>query len=80
MHDCPQVIITDKKVLVPLIEKNIEDNCLSNATARELEWGAPGYMEVVRRLAAPKVDIVIAADCVYPDQVNLTKKAARIQS
>mgnify|MGYP001806810964 CR=1 FL=1 len=36
--------------------------------ADELEWGAPGADERVRRLAALKPDLVLAADCCYIDQ------------
>lgn len=32
-----------------------------------LEWGAPGYMDVVASLASAGVDLVVATDCVYID-------------
>jgi hypothetical protein len=36
--------------------------------ADELEWGAPGADDRVRRLAALKPHLVLAADCCYIDQ------------
>jgi hypothetical protein len=38
------------------------------AQADELEWGAPGADERVRRLANLKPDMLLAADCCYIDQ------------
>lgn len=39
------------------------------AEAGILHWGAPGWMDGVRLLAAPPgVDLVLAADCCYIDQ------------
>ncbi len=33
-----------------------------------LQWGAPGFMDVVRQLAGRRpVDWVVATDCTYPD-------------
>lgn len=44
---------------------------------RELEWGAPGYEQVVGKLAAQApVDWVIAADCTYIDNVGAKRLPA----
>ncbi|KAI8470255.1 MAG: putative methyltransferase-domain-containing protein [Monoraphidium minutum] len=74
-----QVVITDKDVVLPLIQENIELNglphtpggskhCGGSAVAEELEWGREGYLEHVAALAASPVDLVIAADITYVDQ------------
>eukprot|EP00878_Enallax_costatus_P045544 GHUV01054954.1.p1 GENE.GHUV01054954.1~~GHUV01054954.1.p1 ORF type:complete len:230 (+),score=59.48 GHUV01054954.1:259-948(+) len=71
------VTITDIAKVLPLIRENIHLNglthtptttCSGSAEADELEWGAPGYEAVVRRLAGKKPHLVIAADCCYIDQ------------
>uniref|UniRef100_A0A383VXQ9 FAM86 N-terminal domain-containing protein n=1 Tax=Tetradesmus obliquus TaxID=3088 RepID=A0A383VXQ9_TETOB len=72
-----RVVITDKAVVVPLISENIALNgightptpsCSGTAEAEALEWGAPGYEDVVRTLASRKPELVLAADCCYIDQ------------
>lgn len=41
-----------------------------SARVAELEWGSPGYMERVASLAHPALDFVVAADCMYIDNVS----------
>lgn len=41
---------------------------MADMQVEALEWGVPGYLEVVDRLAARPVDWVLAADCCYIDQ------------
>eukprot|EP00775_Hariotina_reticulata_P013046 gene13044-13173_t len=72
-----RVIITDKAVVLPLIQENIILNAISSqpsstcpgaATAEELEWGADGFEDRVRQLASHKPELILAADCCYIDQ------------
>lgn len=61
--------------------ENVDHNQLSRlqrkghasgwAEVAELEWGAPGYEQVVMGLAGQgPIDWVIAADCTYIDNVS----------
>ena len=45
-----------------------DDTPPGKADAAALEWGAPGFMDVVAQLAAVQpVDVVVATDCCYVD-------------
>ncbi|KAL6776726.1 hypothetical protein ACKKBF_B30695 [Auxenochlorella protothecoides x Auxenochlorella symbiontica] len=75
-----QVTITDIAKVLPLLRDNLAANGFGPearpshegqawAEAGILHWGAPGWMDGVRLLAAPPgVDLVLAADCCYIDQ------------
>lgn len=73
-----RVTITDIDKVLPLMRDNLAANGFDPARgpqegagwaeAGELEWGAPGWMAGVARLAEAGVDLVVAADCCYIDQ------------
>jgi hypothetical protein len=44
--------------------------CSGSCRTQELEWGAEGYQQVVASLASSPLDLVLAADCCYVDQVS----------
>lgn len=62
-----QVVLTDKAQVLPLLRQNLAENCLPTEAACELEWGGPGSLDVVRRLAALRPSLVVATDCLYFD-------------
>lgn len=72
-----QAVITDIEKVLPLLNDNLVANGFPPehrppegrgwAAAAELEWGRPGWMRTVRRLADPPPDLVLAADCCYID-------------
>eukprot|EP00884_Botryococcus_braunii_P004350 jgi/Botrbrau1/13916/Bobra.136_2s0009.2 len=62
-----QVILTDKEQVLPLLRQNLAENSLPEEGACELEWGAPGFMDTVKRLSAFRPSLVVAADCLYID-------------
>lgn len=75
------MVITDIDKVMPLLWENLEANAYPRdapnrnkpgigwASGDTLEWGAPGYMDVVKRLAeTEKFDLILAADCCYIDQ------------
>ena len=72
-----KVLVSDIKKVLPLIERNLELNQVAvgqrrgaasgTAEAIELEWGAPGYRDVVSSLASEQLDWILAADCCYID-------------
>jgi len=47
-----------------------------SAAVEELEWGSPGYVSEVRRLALAKYDYVLAADCCYIDNEGASPSTA----
>lgn len=71
------VTVTDISKVIPLLKQNLEANGFPPTykpktgsgwvTAEELEWGKPGWMNKVSRLADPPLDYVLAADCCYID-------------
>lgn len=73
-----RVTITDVEKVLPLMRANLEANGYDPArgpregagwaAADELEWGKPGWMQSVARMADQGVDLVVAADCCYIDQ------------
>ncbi|KAJ9518920.1 hypothetical protein QJQ45_026231 [Haematococcus lacustris] len=72
--------ITDKEVVLGLAEANVQFNGLSKdqrrgatcgwAEVSALEWGASGWQQAAASLAAQPLDFILAADCVYIDQVD----------
>eukprot|EP00891_Asterochloris_glomerata_P000109 jgi/Astpho2/109/Aster-x0894 len=77
-----EATMTDKAALLSLMRGNVARNWLAGtprpgaqqeqaagrADVVALQWGAPGFMDVVRQLADRRpVDWVVATDCTYPD-------------
>ncbi|CCK71612.1 putative protein-lysine N-methyltransferase KNAG_0H01980 [Huiozyma naganishii CBS 8797] len=69
-HKGIKVTITDIDQLVPLMQKNIELNCVNTEMiAEELWWGEPlsgafaPHSEGLSKVTS--VDLILAADCVY---------------
>ncbi|KAK2077890.1 hypothetical protein QBZ16_003758 [Prototheca wickerhamii] len=75
-----QAIITDIPKVLPLLLDNLAANgfdpakngCGSEGQAwawgQVIQWGADGWMQGVRSVAARGIDLVLAADCCYIDQ------------
>eukprot|EP00877_Chromochloris_zofingiensis_P010190 jgi/Chrzof1/5424/Cz16g02150.t1 len=77
-----RVVLTDQPQCIAFANMNIAKNWLrpnmprktqehqhaiGQAEAVPLQWGAPGYLDVVAALSKEPVDVVIATDCIYPD-------------
>ncbi|KAJ5081419.1 hypothetical protein NUU61_009683 [Penicillium alfredii] len=56
----PPIYVTDQEPMLPLMEANIQLNCLSSTvSATVFNWGEPEPENF------PEPDVILAADCVY---------------
>ena len=62
----PRVICTDLDSVVPLIERNIVANCLTDRVkAMPLFWGNQEHLQAVLGEAGQSVDLVYGADILF---------------